>query len=349
MKPISRSRRRALLCAAAGLVAATLANAPATASDLEALRDQAQEVADEVTSLEHELESLATRRADLDAEIAVASRDIGLLGLELRDAKDRLESASGRYVARAVEAYKAGPAGRLALLLSADDVTDMISIAEANRETAQADTRALRRLEAARRVIAEAGARIERRKGRLLAARSEAEEVALGIDETLNERRAALEELTTKIEELELQARREARLSARKASQRPPGTSEAALGGTASGEDPTGGSPGAGRGEDFIGTGVTFEGLASWYGPGFEGNLTASGDVFHAAGLTAASRDLPLGTWLRVTREGASVIVLVNDRGPYIEERVLDLSQGAAQRLGITGVEWVTAEILLER
>ncbi len=97
----------------------------------------------------------------------------------------------------------------------------------------------------------------------------------------------------------------------------------------------------------FIDTGVTFEGIASWYGPGFEGRPTASGAIFHADGLTAASLDLPLGTWLRVTRGARSVVVLVNDRGPYIEDRILDLSHGAAEILGFTGLAWISAEIVL--
>jgi rare lipoprotein A len=74
--------------------------------------------------------------------------------------------------------------------------------------------------------------------------------------------------------------------------------------------------------------------VASWYGgPQHEGRLTASGCVFHQAQLTAASRTLPFGTVLQVTRGPRSVLVLVNDRGPYIPGRGLDLSRGAADWL----------------
>ncbi len=90
-------------------------------------------------------------------------------------------------------------------------------------------------------------------------------------------------------------------------------------------------------------------GLASWYGPGFEGNPTANGDIFDPDLFTAASRDLPFGTWLFVTHNGRGVVVLVNDRGPYIDDRVLDLSQAAAEAIGITGLGWIEAEILLKR
>jgi rare lipoprotein A len=84
-------------------------------------------------------------------------------------------------------------------------------------------------------------------------------------------------------------------------------------------------------------------GLASWYGPGFEGSLTASGEVFDPYGYTAAHKTLPFGTQLSVSYAGRTVQVTVNDRGPYSGGRDLDLSQGAAEYLGLTsvGVDWV--------
>ena len=83
--------------------------------------------------------------------------------------------------------------------------------------------------------------------------------------------------------------------------------------------------------------------LASWYGPGFEGSLTASGEVFDPYGYTAAHKTLPFGTELVVSYAGRTVQVTVNDRGPYSGGRDLDLSQGAAEYLGLTsvGVDWV--------
>jgi len=73
---------------------------------------------------------------------------------------------------------------------------------------------------------------------------------------------------------------------------------------------------------------------ASWYGPGFENNYTASGDIFIPSGMTAAHKTLPFGTRVQVTHEGTSVIVTINDRGPFIKGRTLDLAEGAARKLG---------------
>ncbi|WP_107667685.1 septal ring lytic transglycosylase RlpA family protein [Cyanothece sp. BG0011] len=92
------------------------------------------------------------------------------------------------------------------------------------------------------------------------------------------------------------------------------------------------------------------KGMASWYGPGFHGRLTANGERYNQNGLTAAHKSLPFGTQVRVTNlhNGRSVIVRINDRGPYIHGRVIDLSRGAASVIGLlnSGVAPVQLEIL---
>ncbi|MCX5946708.1 MAG: septal ring lytic transglycosylase RlpA family protein [Cyanobacteria bacterium] len=91
-------------------------------------------------------------------------------------------------------------------------------------------------------------------------------------------------------------------------------------------------------------------GQASWYGPGFYGNRTASGEVFRPGTLTAAHRSLAFGTKVRVTnlQNGLSAVVRINDRGPFHGGRIIDLAHGAAQQLGVTssGTAQVKLEIL---
>ncbi|MCG2630000.1 septal ring lytic transglycosylase RlpA family protein [Bradyrhizobium sp. WYCCWR 13023] len=95
------------------------------------------------------------------------------------------------------------------------------------------------------------------------------------------------------------------------------------------------------------GTGRSFSGMASYYG-NESGSRTASGARFNQNALTAAHRTLPFGTKVRVTHGGQSVIVTINDRGPFVRGRVLDLSTGAARAIGLTGagVGRVTAEVV---
>lgn len=95
-----------------------------------------------------------------------------------------------------------------------------------------------------------------------------------------------------------------------------------------------------------IGSGHSFTGKASFYG-NESGSKTASGQRFNQNAMTAAHRTLPFGTRLKVTHAGRSVVVTVNDRGPFIRGRVLDLSKGAAHVIGLTGrgVGQVVAEV----
>ncbi len=347
---VNLKHRRYLRALGAATLTAALALAAvpvAGAAGLEAMRDEAQAVADEVTGLEHSLADLEAERIRLDASVERTGRRLAVLESTRHDAQVAFDAASERYARRTVEAYKDGANERLALLLSAKSVSEMLTLAEATAAGADQDARALRRWQRARSSISSAEDAAEERKAQLLEAQSRVEEVTAEIGATLAGRRAALVELTDRIDDLEALARREA--AQREAEVR---RAEAAQTPEESAATPSG--PGlqevVPRGLDesgFIGTGVTFEGVASWYGPGFEGQTTASGDIFHADGLTAASLDLPLGTWLRVTRGDRSVTVLVNDRGPYIEDRILDLSQGAAEVLGFTGLAWISAEIVL--
>jgi rare lipoprotein A len=80
-------------------------------------------------------------------------------------------------------------------------------------------------------------------------------------------------------------------------------------------------------------------GIASWYGPGFHGNATASGDIYNQTDLTAAHQTLPLGTRVMVTNleNGSSTQVLINDRGPFAKGRIIDLSYAAAQSIDMVG------------
>src|SRR5215211_724363 len=89
-------------------------------------------------------------------------------------------------------------------------------------------------------------------------------------------------------------------------------------------------------------------GAASWYGPGFHGKRTANGETFNTNALTAAHKTLPFGTQVRVKNErtGKSVVVRINDRGPYAHGRVIDLSKAAAEAVGISGVGQVTLAAL---
>ena len=95
--------------------------------------------------------------------------------------------------------------------------------------------------------------------------------------------------------------------------------------------------------------GTRIVGLASWYGQRHQGHATASGETYDVNKLTAAHRTMPFGTRLRVTNveNGRSVVVRVNDRGPWKENRVLDVSLAAARALGMVGDGVTRVEIVV--
>lgn len=91
------------------------------------------------------------------------------------------------------------------------------------------------------------------------------------------------------------------------------------------------------------------EGVASWYGPNFHGNLTANGETYDMNGITAAHRTLPFNTVVRVHNldNGKSVEVRINDRGPFAKNRIIDLSKGAAQKIDMIGPGTANVELIL--
>ena len=92
------------------------------------------------------------------------------------------------------------------------------------------------------------------------------------------------------------------------------------------------------------------EGIAAWYGPGLNGNKTASGEIFDMYSMTAAHKKLPFGSIVRVKnlRNGKAVIVRINDRGPFTKGRIIDLSYGAAYEVDMirSGIDEVKVDII---
>lgn len=103
-------------------------------------------------------------------------------------------------------------------------------------------------------------------------------------------------------------------------------------------------------GMNYFPTGNTQRGMASWYGEDFHGKQTSNKEIYDMHAMTAAHKTLPFGTYVRVTNltSGRSVVVRINDRGPFVKGRIIDLSYAAAQKLGMaeTGVAPVVIKVL---
>jgi peptidoglycan hydrolase CwlO-like protein len=329
---LKRRRCRRAVAAIVLAAAAGATSAPASDTDIGTLRERAQRIADEVTALERGLRQLRDERARVERDIVRGTQELALLERRANDLAREVAAARARYVERAVEAYKDGAVSPLAVILAADDVSELLAAAEAASRAASADIGTLKRFRAAlgraRRVQAE----VDERKQDLLRARARTEELGAEIESALGRRGAALERLQGRIDELVRQARLQAARAAR--------ADEAFV------ELLAASGPAADIPHGYVGTGITFEGIASWYGPGFAGETTANGQIFDPDLYTAASRDLPFGTVLFVRYRDKGVVVVINDRGPYLQERILDLSRAAAEAIGL-GLGWITAEIVV--
>ena len=331
--------RVSLVALAAAALSASAITQMASAGDLQTVRERAQSVADEVTLLERNLEDLHARRERLEDGIIESSSKIGALESTIAEVEDEVAAARDLYIARAIEAYKGGTTGmRLEMMLAAESVSELLAVAEMNSVAVSVDQRRLEELEDARAEVEGVQDDLDRHKREQMEVLAEVEAISAEMGVTLDDRRAVLAELADEVEELEKQVRRKEQLAPEPVVE-PPSTVTPAATATATSDVP----------EGYASTGVTFGGVASWYGPGFAGNLTANGEIYDPMGLTAANKELPFNTLLFVKYNGRGVVVRINDRGPYAGDRIIDLSQGAAKTVGMSGIGWVDATIVVKK
>lgn len=294
------------------------------------------------------LASLRARYEELESQAEHAAAL--LLDAAFREAalQARLARARSLVNARANAAYRAGPGVFLDALLESRSLGDLLTSQEIIEQAIMADiehaARALEDRDAARGLRAE----LEAAKADLVTQQRELGALQAEMAALLAEARAAAEAAGVEVDALEQEKKRLERAQAREVER----TALLRVGIDQSDLLALLG-PDGGRGCDIPSglerTGETFSGQASFYGQEFAGQPTATGAAFVPELFTAAHRTLPLPSFLHVTYGGRCATVLVNDRGPYVAGRILDLSEGAARYLGLPGVDAVTAEILAVR
>jgi rare lipoprotein A len=317
--------------------------------DVKRVQGELDEATARALALEDEIEALQADQRALTERLAVTSERIRDQRSELDAAEMRLAEARSRYQARLVEVYKRGPASTIALLLSSDTIADFVSRASVLARIAEGDSRVVSDL-----TVAVADARYQAGKLDDLLAQDrelqsiQAERVAAA-ERALADQEALVAELTVEAREAVLAARRlnATTRSQWQSSSVPLETAIPRATATVSPYTEATYIVSAYMPRAYKTTGTSWTAVCSWYGPGFHGRRTASGQVFNENDLTCASRTLPFGTVLALTRGDNRIIVYVNDRGPFIAGRDLDLSKAAAQALGFGGVASVHAEIVV--
>lgn len=310
-------------------------------AELDAATARAVQIQDEIDALE------ADQRA-LDSRLTVTNERITEQRAAVAEAERIHAEAESRFRSHLIEVYKRGRFDPISVLLNADSLPELVARADALSRIADED-----RLVVADLNVAAADARYQQGQLEELLAQDKALRAE---QDTRHERLTALlAEQQTSIATLTAEERealdrvRAAEAAAREqweAASVPEGTEIEFATATVDTHPGVQYLVSAYMPRVYRSTGETYSAVCSWYGPGFHGRKTASGQVFNQNDLTCASRTLPFGTVLALTRGSRRVIVYVNDRGPFIAGRDLDLSKAAAEALGFSGVQSVQVEVV---
>jgi len=315
--------------------------------------EQAQGELDEATAkafdLERQVEDLEAENRALAERLVVAAERVRVQRAEVEAADIRLSDARARYERRLVEVYKRGAVDTIALLLSSDTLTDLLARAAVLSRIAEDDSQVVSDLNVAASDARYQEATLEELLAQDRQLKREQEDRLAQLERALAEQEALVVQLTAEARAALLEARRVGAQSREQwqAASIPIGTEIPRARATV---DPYTGYQyliSAYMPRRYRSTGESWTAVCSWYGPGFNGRRTSSGQIFNEDDLTCASRTLPFGTVLALTRGDRRVIVYVNDRGPFIAGRDLDLSKAAAYALGFSGVEPVRAEVVI--
>lgn len=317
-------------------------------AEAEAIRAEIDAAAAKAVGIQDEIAAVEAEQRALDERLAVTADRIVGQREAVAQAEARLAAAEERHRSHLVEVYKRGEFDPLSVLLNADTLPELFSRADALTRIAEDDTQIVADLN-----IASADARykqtqLEEILAQDRALRTEQQARVERLSTLLAEQQTAIAQLTA--EEREVVARVEALTAQLRAqwsdSSLPSGFDIARATATVDTHPGVEWVISAYMPREYRSTGETYAAVCSWYGPGFHGRTTASGQVFNQEDLTCASKTLPFGTVLALTRGSRRVIVYVNDRGPFIAGRDLDLSKAAAEALGFSGVQSVQVEVV---
>jgi rare lipoprotein A len=352
-----RARRAIAISAVMLVVFATAAQARDTVAEQKTKVAQSEA---KIARLQQELSSLLSEMQTLNEDVAAASGQMGIARLRIDRLEKRATSAQASFNARAREAYKRAGWREAQFLLGLRSLPQVLSFGRFLSSSVQSDVDAYKELLAAKEALIAVQNDIDSQRRLMFEADNRLSELRQSISATIAREQQALSGERTLLQQLEEKRRAEERT--RSSSKTDSGRIvspqveakrrarqilldqklAALLAWYAPGSGPEPFMP-----EKLRATGIVTSGQTSWYGPGFDMRRASSGATYQQGQFTAASLVLPFGTLLKVTYGGRSVVVVITDRGPYVAGRVLDLSAGAAQAIGVSGVKTVRMEIVV--
>lgn len=317
--------------------------------------------------LDERLEEARDRQEQAQAEQDVAAEHLGALFQRYQRVRGDADAAAGRLMDalllestlqgelaqarallenRADAFYRAGPAAFLEAMFNAESLGDLSARQELIEHALEAGVAEAGQALAATEAVEAVRREAERHRAALLGRQRELEEIRTLLDIRLTSAQQEARESGVRVQALIEERRRLADLAASQQAFDELLAVDGELGRLLQMLGPTGGR-GCQIPPGLVPSGQGFFGAASFYGEEFAGNPTAIGHIFNPALFTAAHRTMPLPSFLHVRYGSKCATVLVNDRGPYVDGRVLDLSEGAATYLGLPGVGQVQAEVLI--
>lgn len=306
------------------------------------------EARDRALELENKIEQIRGERISLEERISVTNQRIFRQQEVLSVAREGLDEAREAYRQRIIRMYKSRIVDPLAILLSAESLSDLYARAVMLSRISQRDHVAYKDAAVATAEAEYQAAYLDDLKLQDVELRQMQANSLRELEATLREQKLLVEKLTEEaLKELVVLQTTIKTTRQEWIDSSVPFTGEVAMGLATVDRYPgrtyivPEHQPKAYRSLGRIETMV-----CSWYGNEFNGRPTASGQIFNEEDLTCASRTLPFGTTLALSRGEKRIIVVVTDRGPFIDGRDLDLSKAAARHLGFSGVEPVEAEFV---
>lgn len=338
-----------LAMALAAAAFSTAYAAPSSSVDSETVSTPTLETARErAIELETQIEDLKGERIALEERISVTNQRMFKQQEILSDVRAELQVAQDTYQDRMVRMYKARIVDPLSILLTAESITDLYTRIMMLSRISQRDQLAYKNASIATSEAEYQAAYLDELKREDVELRQIQAIKIRTLNEALTEQNALVETLTTEALK-ELQAVRATNTLTRKQWLDSSITTGGAVPMTQATVEPYEGityTVPAHQPTRYRSTGKIQTMVCSWYGNEFNGRPTASGQIFNEEDLTCASKTLPFGTRLALTRGNLRIIVVVTDRGPFIAGRDLDLSKAGARLLGFSGVESVQAEFV---
>ncbi|MDX6548279.1 MAG: rare lipoprotein [Gaiellales bacterium] len=328
-QPWGRYRHPAVACLLVLLAALTASSTAASASTLANQRAQAARTMEQLDLLQTRRDqALADERA-ANARLASSRALVAASRVQIAATLRSLTVTQDVLAETIVSSYKGGDSDAISYVLASGSFSDLLARVDVLHRVASGDEDLMRQIHQTQIALAAQLSQRRSAAAAALEARAAASAARAKLDHAIATRSAVLARVNSSIRTLLA-----AEVKRRKA-----------LGGTGSGSGV--GSAGGGSGGGSGGNPSVFYGECTWYGPGFAGHPTASGEPFDPEALTAASPWLPFGTQLMVTdlQTGLSVQVRVNDRGPF-GRGVLDLSAHAARVVHLSGWQRVRITIL---